>query len=48
LNQQIEEEEISLKAMADRTQKMNESITEFGTALKNIAKNFYQQLICIV
>jgi hypothetical protein len=38
LNQQIEEEEISLKAMADRTQQMNESITEFGTALTNIAK----------
>jgi hypothetical protein len=29
LNQQIEEEEISLKAMADRKQQMNESTTEF-------------------
>jgi len=38
LNQQIEEEEISLKAMADRTQQMHESITEFGTALTNIAR----------
>ncbi len=38
LNQRIEEEEISLKAIADRTQQMNESITKFGTALTNIAR----------